>query len=587
MGMLEQIEHNALAALRPPPRLRLSEWIETEFRLPSGVSALPGPVRLWPFQTDIADSIGGPVERVTVVKSVRVGFSTLLSAAIGSFIANEPSPIMLLMPTESDCRDVVVSDLEPIFEATPALRGLLSAEADEAGRNTLLSRRFPGGSLKVVPSRAPRNLRRHNIRVLLIDEADGMENTTEGSPLVLAERRTLSFANRKIVLGSTPVFEDGHVLRSYAQSDKRVFEVPCPCCGTFSEIQWKDIVWPDGEPEKAAWRCPSCSEVIEERQKGNMVAKGVWRATVPERSHAHHGYKLNALISPHHNARWGVLAQEFLAAKSNPDTLRVFVNTILAEGFRDGGDELNEDELRSRAESFGLTAIPADVLFITAGIDMQDQWADWVLIGHGRTETFVLANGQIHGRYDSHDLWAEVDDLLKTTWQHPGGARIGVSAALIDSGDGEHQPHVYAFTRPRFGRKVAASKGMAGFSRPPLQRSNVKGQSVFIVGSDAIKNSIFNRLSAGNSIRFSSDLEARFFEELVSERRIVRYTRGQPTRAFERIPGRRAECLDALTYSLAARNLINVDLDRREGELSSQAAPVAPPAVIRSKWLNR
>jgi phage terminase large subunit GpA-like protein len=199
----------------------------------------------------------------------------------------------------------------------------------------------------------------------------------------------------------------------------------------------------------------------------------------------------------------------------------------------------------------------------------------------------VLANGQIHGRYDSHDLWAEVDDLLKTTWQHPGGARIGVSAALIDSGDGEHQPHVYAFTRPRFGRKVAASKGMAGFSRPPLQRSNVKGQSVFIVGSDAIKNSIFNRLSAGNSIRFSSDLEARFFEELVSERRIVRYTRGQPTRAFERIPGRRAECLDALTYSLAARNLINVDLDRREGELSSQAAPVAPPAVIRSKWLNR
>ena len=55
---------------------------------------------------------------------------------------------------------------------------------------------------------------------------------------------------------------------------------------------------------------------------------------------------------------------------------------------------------------------------------MQDQWADWVLTGHGRNETFVLANGQIHGRYDSHDLWAEVDDLLKTTWQHPGGARI-------------------------------------------------------------------------------------------------------------------------------------------------------------------
>ncbi|TAU84883.1 hypothetical protein ELI07_16715 [Rhizobium leguminosarum] len=73
-----------------------------------------------------------------------------------------------------------------------------------------------------------------------------------------------------------------------------------------------------------------------------------------------------------------------------------------------------------------------------------------------------------------------------------------------------------------------------------MQRSNVKGQSVFIVGSDATKNSIFNRLSAGNSMRFSGDLEARFIEELVSERRTVRYTRGQPTRvqAFQR---RRAE----------------------------------------------
>ncbi|MDF1633539.1 terminase gpA endonuclease subunit [Mycoplana sp. MJR14] len=85
----------------------------------------------------------------------------------------------------------------------------------------------------------------------------------------------------------------------------------------------------------------------------------------------------------------------------------------------------------------------------------------------------------------------------------------------------------------------------------------------------------------------SGDLEARFFEELVSERRIVRYSRGQPTRAFERITGRRAECLDAFTYSLAARVLINVDLDRRETELSSAAAPKAEKTVFRSAFLNR
>lgn len=34
----------------------------------------------------------------------------------------------------------------------------------------------------------------------------------------------------------------------------------------------------------------------------------------------------------------------------------------------------------------------------------------------------------------------------------------------------------------------------------------------------------------------------------------------QPTRAFERVPGRRAGGLDAFTYSLATRGLINIDL---------------------------
>ena len=585
---LRNVRRDALRTLLPPPRRTLSEWIETELRLPAGVTALPGKVELWPFQRDIADSIGDPgVERVTVVKSVRVGYSTLLSAAIGSFVANEPAPILLLMPTESDCRDVVVSDLEPIFDATPVLRGLLSAEADASGRNTLLSRRFPGGSLKIVASRSPRNLRRHNIRVLLIDEADAMENTTEGSPIVLAERRTLSFGNRKIVLGSTPVFEDGHVLRAYRQSDQRVFECPCPKCGTFAELAWRDIVWPEDEPDKAAWRCPSCAEVIPETRKVEMVANGRWRATAPEVA-GHHGYKLNALISPHANASWGKLATEFLAAKGSPDLLQGFVNTILAEGWRDAADELSEDDLRSRCEPWGLNGVPADVLWITCGVDMQDDRAEWVLVGHGRTgEQFVLGNGAIFGAFDSNDLWMELDDFLKTTWSHPRGGTIKIDAALIDSGDGDHAPHVYAFTKPRFGRRIAASKGMSGFSRVPIERSGIKGQTLFIVGVDAVKNQLFNRLGAGTGIRFSCDLEGRYFEELVSERRVVRYSRGQPTRSFERIPGRRAECLDATVYAIAAKGLIQADPTRREAELATRAAPKRAPAVVKSAWLSR
>jgi phage terminase large subunit GpA-like protein len=65
----------------------------------------------------------------------------------------------------------MVSDVEPVFAATPALRGALTIDTDEGDRNTLLSKRFPGGSLKIVAAKAPRNLRRHTARVLIVDEA--------------------------------------------------------------------------------------------------------------------------------------------------------------------------------------------------------------------------------------------------------------------------------------------------------------------------------------------------------------------------------------------------------------------------------
>ena len=67
-----------------------------------------------------------------------------------------------------------------------------SARSRGGERDTLTSRRFASGSLKVVAARAPRNLRRHTARILLVDEADAMEIGPEGYPIRLAERRTLS-----------------------------------------------------------------------------------------------------------------------------------------------------------------------------------------------------------------------------------------------------------------------------------------------------------------------------------------------------------------------------------------------------------
>jgi len=591
---LPEVTRRAWAALRPPPRLLLSAWIERHVFLPDGVSALPGPVRLWPYQREIADAIGDPLlERVTLVKPVRVGFTTLLTGAIAAFVANDPCPVLALLPTESDCRDYVVSDLEPIFAASPVVAGALAADTDEGGRNTLSSRRFPGGSLKIVASKAPRNLRRHTARVLLVDECDAMPVGPEGAPILLAERRTLSFADRKIVLGSTPLHEEtSNVLRSYAASDQRIFEVPCPACQAFTEILWEHIEWEPNAPETAAFRCPGCQALIPERQKPAMVDGGRWRALAPA-TVGHAGFRLNALVSQLANASWAKLAREFLRAKEDTDELQTFVNTILAQGWRDDASDLDEEKLAGQVEPFGLDALPPEVLLVTAGVDVQGDRLEATLVGWSRTEAYILAHLVIWGPPDDDTTWLELDELLRTTWTHPHGGPLRVDAAIVDSGDATDT--VYAFCFPRLRRRIWAGKGVAG-PRPSFQASasKVKGSAgrLMLVGVDTVKATLFDRLERHRGIHFSQTLEPWYFAQLASERKVIRYARGQPIRTFERIKGRPAEALDCLVYAYAARaGLPAVNFEARA--LAVATAPDAerpagaPSRTIRSEFVGR
>jgi phage terminase large subunit GpA-like protein len=151
----------------------------------------------------------------------------------------------------------------------------------------------------------------------------------------------------------------------------------------------------------------------------------------------------------------------------------------------------------------------------------------------------VLAHCVIWGSPDGDSTWMELDELLRTRWKHPNGGTLKVDAAVFDSGDRTDQ--VYAFCFPRLGRRIWAGKGVAG-SRPALQASGskVKGGRLFLIGVDTLKSALFDRLARGTGVRFSHTLDAAYFEQVASERKVVRY-RGQPVRRFGASLGRRAE----------------------------------------------
>lgn len=190
--------------------------------------------------------------------------------------------------------------------------------------------------------------------------------------------------------------------------------MPCSACGAFTEIMWPHIEWQPDRPDTAAFRCPECRELIAEQHKAGMVHEGRWRATRPEVK-GHAGFRLNALASLLANAAWGRLAAEFLRAKEDPAELQTFVNTILAQGWREAGEEVADDTLAARAEPFGLDRIPPEVLVITVGVDVQDDRLECVVCGWTRASAcLVLGHIVLWGAYDDDTTWFELDELLKT-----------------------------------------------------------------------------------------------------------------------------------------------------------------------------
>jgi phage terminase large subunit GpA-like protein len=258
----------------------------------------------------------------------------------------------------------------------------------------------------------------------------------------------------------------------------------------------------------------------------------------------------------------------------------------MAEGWRHSGEELDDSALASRREPFSLDKLPSETLLLTCGVDVQHDRLEAVTVAHGRSEAFIVDQRVFWGPVNDSDTpWRELDQFLQGHWKHPNGGIIRMDAVAVDSSDGQTMDKVLGFCHPRAAKRVVAIKGAPG-NRPVIRASQTRGQRLFIVGVDSLKAQLVERLTRGTSIRFSDTLEGRFFEELASERRVVKYARGAPTASWERIPGRQAESLDCVVYALAVRNLVGLNLDLREAELSGKTKLSVSRQMFKSNFLK-
>lgn len=573
----------------PPEDVPLSRWAEENIEIPEDDKARPGNYRNWPYMREILDVIGdNKHEKVTILKSARIGYTLGLGVAIGALAALNPTKIMLLMPTDEDATEIGVDQIEPIFNTSPALKGLLSR--DRTGRNNLRNKTFiGGGSLKIRSGRAPRKLRRLDVRVLLVDEADGFEMTKEGDAIAIAEKRTLAKPGAKMVKGSTPTEEGvSTVGRDYKEGDMRIFEVPCPHCHKPSEIQWEAIEYkldPTGNTVvDAQWRCPECHELVPERYKPSMINAGRWRKLRPEiKNHA--SFRINALSSLLPNATWLKVCQMWIEHdRGGPALRQVFVNTILGREWRTTINRVDAETLRSRVEPIGMVGVwdrsrskiivPEDVVAITVGTDVQDDRLESTVMGWTVKKQPMALGHVIHeGNTLEPEVWQALDQWhAGFDWRHPNGWRLRIDAMAVDSGGREGRTQVvYDWCAARLTRGIYAIKGDDGPNKRAFAKAKkVKGDvSLYIVGVDQMKTAVLDSIGRSPfpdpktgeidqvAMRFSDSLHDEFFEQLTNEVRRLRYVQGRPVIKFEvKKQGLAVEALDCCAYAFAVRHSV-------------------------------
>jgi phage terminase large subunit GpA-like protein len=323
-----------------------------------------------------------------------------------------------------------------------------------------------------------------------------------------------------------------------------------------------------------------------------MVEEGRWRALAPDVK-GHASFRINCLVAPFEPARWGKLAEEFTQAARRPEVLRTFCNTVLGEVWRTDEDEGPQPhELMELAAPVDLDRIPSTVLWLCSGVDVQTSGGGRLEIAtlgfSADDEWIVLDHRVLYGDPAKDAVWADLADVITERHPHGLGGSIQRSAVCVDAADGHVMDRVLAFAAGQRSVRCIPIKGAPG-QRPPLTpTASKRSRSLMVAGVDGAKQRLYDRLTRRSGITFSDNLPQEWFFQLTSERAVVRYSRGRPTRQWERYPGRAGEALDAVTYSLIARAAIIADPARRAAELASKTAlqPVRP-TVIRSAWLER
>ena len=464
------------------------------------------------------------IESISLCFGSQIGKTETELNMIGYALHQTVSPTMMVYPTDTIAKFASDKRVQPMIRSVEPLADMY----DESSK--LLELDFVNGNYMVlVGANSPSSLSSRSIKYLFFDEIDKYPafSGKEANPIKLAEERTKTFVDKKIVRVSTPTIESGNIWQSYmGANERKQYYVPCPHCGVSQTLKFKQIKWPEEHHgnadmirDTAYYECEHCKHRIDDKHKMDMLRQGEWRAVNESqvrvvRSVAYH---LSSLYSPW--VTFGDVAYEFVKSKDTPSELMNFINSWLAEPWKSAKTKSTQNLVFTQSE-VPRDIVPQHAPLLIASVDVQQDHFWWEVRAYAHGVSSYLVD------YGQASSWADLTEILIDR-EYPseyGEARKIVRAG-IDSGYRTDEVYQYCAQCPEVCVPVKGDSSHSPLA-PPYKMSSIEkgvigGMKLYVVNTDYWKDFIFARMvrpaNDPGTIHLFKDCPEEYSEHLRSE----------------------------------------------------------------------
>lgn len=566
--ILTEIEIDNLCAINEETYVPIviidpSDWYESKKILMTAGSAIPGYVEYknTPYWKEPVNCISQyhPARDITIVGPAQDGKTFMvLEPMIGYTIEHNPGNILHLTGNSELSPDAGLR-IDTMIDNCK-IRHLIKPSIQKKVKNrtgdTAIRKEFTDGIYRVNSITKKNALRQNDIAVLLIDDTDAAKRTDAkvGNLRDTAKGRTKAFSWRckRLYTSSPEILETSFVWESWELSDKRLYYIPCPCCGIYITLE-SSFVKDSGEqvglsweldehgrvdPKSVAYICQECGDRFDERDKLKWMQAGEWRSTCTPKELYHYGYKKNGLLASPGMTSWFDIA--IAHEGCNPPGLprieskwQTFLNTMMGEPYSAPTEAPKATDLMKKVRNYPIGIVPesvsegdgnGDILLLVATFDCNGSQNDARIDGQlkaisragasysvwaGSFGTFIPNQSQEQKAKDSRErwtyemnrpnsVWRLVDEFLDKPWNTDTGRMMKIRVSGLDVGN-DYKGTLYNYLDKTkfsvFGLMGDKEHDLVRVTENiPVFKQAASRHNLYMINVNAIKDVIANRM---------------------------------------------------------------------------------------------